>query len=309
MKRLLMFVFVFLFFCFPAYADETKQIPARPNVNTDYYIKWALFYSKWYKSYFVIYSTEPCTISSGNQITLNGSSASFSWNPSSSDEWVSSSLGMYWFMTSQSVYLCGNYDILNYSGGLWAAQSDDVAFTEHAKVNFGAYSDYWTESGDSGGIDLSGILSGLTKIVNAITALPSKIISGITDALKSIFIPADGFIEEKVNQVVEKFKAAFGITAFDMSLVFGGSKSVADIDVTLYGRTATIVDTSYLSEALDFFRPVIRGFIALMLFFYNFNQFLGFIGQAPLSLGAMVGLEKRREADQQNFVDRRMGDG
>ncbi len=39
------------------------------------------------------------------------------------------------------------------------------------------------------------------------------------------------------------------------------------------------LDTSVLVQAVEYFRPILRGFTALMLMLYNFRQTLSFIGQ------------------------------
>lgn len=38
-------------------------------------------------------------------------------------------------------------------------------------------------------------------------------------------------------------------------------------------------DSSILTQAVEFFRPILRGFTALMLVLYNYRQTLSFIGQ------------------------------
>lgn len=296
MKRFSCMILVCFLLVFPAYADNLKQIPERPNVNKDYYKYYAIFYNSEYKCYYIFYSTEPYTIGSNNVMVRPDSNVHFYWQPPS-ESWGQtsrwdSSMNIF---GGKSTYLSGNYDFLDSGKNVIAQQSSDIAFTEHAKSNFNVYADYWVI--DDEGESNAGLISGLRDVVNAVLSLPTKIVNGIQSFLKTLFIPQEGFIEEKINSLVEKFKSAFGITAFDMSLVFTGSKAVTDIDVSLYGRTMTIVDTSYLTDALDFFRPVIRGFIFLMLFFYNLNQFMGFIGQAPLTLGALIGIKNGKEGE------------
>lgn len=47
----------------------------------------------------------------------------------------------------------------------------------------------------------------------------------------------------------------------------------------------TFFDTKYFRIGMDYFRPVLRGFIVLMLFFFNYKQLLTFLGQDPGILG------------------------
>lgn len=63
-------------------------------------------------------------------------------------------------------------------------------------------------------------------------------------------------------------------------------KDIADIssnyDIPGVGSFKfTFFDASYLKDGIEFFRPIIRGFITLLLLFYNYRQVLSFIGQDP----------------------------
>lgn len=39
-----------------------------------------------------------------------------------------------------------------------------------------------------------------------------------------------------------------------------------------------VFDSSYLIQGVEYFRPIIRGFIVLLLLLYNVNQLIGFFG-------------------------------
>lgn len=282
MKRLLILICMILVMSFPAYA-EANQIPARPNVNADYYQYYAVFYRENSKEYYLVYSPSPIVYASNSSTYLT-----FLWKPETSEEWVQ--LSSFPYVWGYLTYLCGNGDIMTSNGTVKYTSAVDTVFTEHAKANFSAYSDYWDNSGGGNDDSSPGIISGLRSVVNAISSLPSKIGNSILDILKSLFIPADGFLEGKINYIVDRFKVAFGITPYDMSSMFSSEKALSDITVTMYGSTATIVKMDYVIEALAVFRKIIRGFICLLLLFYNINQFLGFIGQAPITLGALIGI-------------------
>lgn len=43
----------------------------------------------------------------------------------------------------------------------------------------------------------------------------------------------------------------------------------------------TFFKSQFLRDGVEFFRPVIRGFITLLLLFYNYKMILTFIGQDP----------------------------
>jgi hypothetical protein len=288
MKRLLVMLCMVLLMSFPSYAD-VKQIPARPKVNEEYYQHYSLFYNSMNKSYYLFYSPTAIVYSSSG----GGTYIAFIWTPGTSEDWVKlSSFPNVW---GYLAYLSGNSDVVTSSGAVKYASASDVVFTEHAKSNFSAYSDYWDNSGGGDGETNSGIIAGLRSVVNAISSLPGKIGNSFLDVLKSLFIPADGYLEAKINYIAERFRVAFGVTAYDMSSVFSSEKPLSDITVTMYGTTTTIVKMDYVIEALAKFRKVIRGFITLLLLFYNINQFLAFIGQAPITLGALIGIKNHME--------------
>lgn len=118
----------------------------------------------------------------------------------------------------------------------------------------------------------------------ALTALGDFILAGI----KSLFLPEDGFIDEKVNELKEKFIDAFGLDGYDMSFMFSKETAANNVKVTILGHNVTIVDMSFIKDALNTFRPIIRGLITLLLVFYNINQFLAMIGHAPITMGSIV---------------------
>lgn len=43
----------------------------------------------------------------------------------------------------------------------------------------------------------------------------------------------------------------------------------------------TFFDTSFLKRGIEYFRPIIRGFLVLLLCFFHYKQVLTFIGQDP----------------------------
>ena len=290
MKRFLILLCMILAMTFPSYAD-VKQIPARPKMKAEYYQYYALFYRSTNSSYYLFYSPTAIVYASTSSTYV-----AFIWTPGTSDNWeqLSSFPNIWGYLT----YLSGNGDIMTSSGTVKYTSASDMVFTEHAKANFSAYSDYWDNSGGGDDDPSPGIISGLRNVVNAISSLPGKIGNAILDILKSLFIPADGYLEGKINYLVDRFKGAFSVTPYDMSSVFSSEKELSDITVTMYGTTATIVNMDYVIEALTKFRKVIRGFITLLLLFYNINQFLAFIGQAPITLGALIGIKNHMERSE-----------
>lgn len=298
MKRLVTFLFMFSFISvFPSYASSSASIPPAPTVQSAEYSYFAIFYNTSFNGYYIQYSSSPISVTGNSIVFVPSNSSRFYWSPKDNyEDWVqSSSTGGSNLDVVNNKYIGGNCDIKDTFNKVIYAQCSTTVFIDHVVSAFPAYSRDWTDpvfSGSGGGgiIDISGIISGLKNLLNGILSLPEKIASLLLDGIKLLFIPSEGFLQEKVDFVVNKFKTAFGITPFDMSFMFSSEKSFSDIEINIMGASGTIVDTSYLIDAISGFRKIIRGFIALLLVFYNINQFLGIIGQAPVALGAIIGL-------------------
>lgn len=120
-------------------------------------------------------------------------------------------------------------------------------------------------------------------IIDGILNLPEK----MEDAIKALFLPSDDFIEGKIQHFRDKLYA-MGIDTYDMGSIFNTEHPFADITCTIRGQTVIIVRMDVVDMVVKKFRPVIRGFMWLMLVFYNINQFLRFIGQEGMTLGGIV---------------------
>lgn len=105
--------------------------------------------------------------------------------------------------------------------------------------------------------------------------------------MKALFIPADGEIEAVINEIKTSFNSKFGVSSWSVSSAFGSEKAMQNSQATLtfgsFTFTFTLIDWSYVKNALVDFKPYIRGFLAFLLCLYSINQFLGLIGQPTLS--------------------------
>lgn len=140
----------------------------------------------------------------------------------------------------------------------------------------GKVKDYITDLRDK-------LLNKLVSVIEGIEATPQKIIDGIA----SIFLPKDGFIEGKIDYFRQRL-LAMGVDTYDMGEIFNTEKPFEDITCTVRGQTVTVVSMDIVDLVVKKFRPVIRGFMWLMLVFYNFNQFMGLIGQPGVTLGGII---------------------
>ena len=151
-------------------------------------------------------------------------------------------------------------------------------------------------------------MGALGDILQGISNLPSKIIEGftdffdsvgdffdnftawftdlpnkITDILKSIFVPDEGYIEEAFDDFLADLKTKFGINTDVFYNLFNSSTPVDDVEgnYTIHGLgnfNFKFLDASFLRDGVAYFRPFIRGFLVLLLFLYNIKQALSFFG-------------------------------
>lgn len=126
----------------------------------------------------------------------------------------------------------------------------------------------------------------VSNIWNAVKGIPDAILEGI----KRIFIPDSDKIQSSIDRLKEVAKSKFGVESVDLSGIMGVGTEITNhsgtVEILGYSFTADFLDVSYLISGVTTFRPYIRGFIILLIFLYNINQFLHFIGAGGLSLGA-----------------------
>lgn len=119
----------------------------------------------------------------------------------------------------------------------------------------------------------------LKDIFDFIITIPKSILDGI----KEIFIPDVEEIESIFHNSVNNIKSKFGFQEFHLDSLFGNSSAPDNIesDYTISGVGSfrlTFFNTKYLIDGINYFRPFIRGFLVLLIVFYNFKNFLSFIG-------------------------------
>lgn len=125
---------------------------------------------------------------------------------------------------------------------------------------------------------LTTIASRLQSLVDAITSLPSLILDGIKD----IFVPDTVAIEQEFNTLLDNLYSKMGIFQYDLDNLFADSKQPGNIEgsfaTTLWSYTGAFVDFSWLVRGVEYFRPIIRGFLVLLMFFYNVRMALSMFG-------------------------------
>lgn len=121
----------------------------------------------------------------------------------------------------------------------------------------------------------------LSGIFNLLKALPQILANLILDGIKSIFIPDPEQMEAQFMGLLDEINEKYAFD-FDLDSLFSSSKEPDDITaVYAVGSQSiemTFVAWHYLKQAVEYFRPFIRGFIVLMLIFYNLRQFASLFG-------------------------------
>lgn len=126
------------------------------------------------------------------------------------------------------------------------------------------------------------------SLKESIESLPLKLVEAITNILREIFIPDGEEIKESFNNMIDRITRSLNLPFDSLEFLENGltEEPVGDIegDYT-FGNLGTLhlkfFDASFLTQGVDYFRPLIRGFTVLMLIFFNYKQLLTFIGQDP----------------------------
>lgn len=126
---------------------------------------------------------------------------------------------------------------------------------------------------------LGNIKDKIVDIYDKIVELPTNILNG----LKDIFIPKTDNIDSMFDNAMQSIRSKFGFQEFNLNALTNTSSSPTDIEDNysfngIGNLKLKFFDTKYLIKGVEYFRPFIRGFVVLMLIFYNIKMFLGFIG-------------------------------
>lgn len=152
---------------------------------------------------------------------------------------------------------------------------------------------------------LYGFFNDLTTAVedvwDAIKSLPDLILEGI----KSIFIPDKGYIEESFDSFLEEMKMKFNLDTSAFENLFQGEAPVSDVNVNydvpgVGNFNLKVFDSSYLAQGVGFFRPIIRGFLVLMMLLFHVKQLIGFFGyDSGVVAGRSEHIKSARESQKE----------
>lgn len=105
-----------------------------------------------------------------------------------------------------------------------------------------------------------------------LVAIPGRIVGGLTDAIKSLFIPSENYLADKFDTLQVAFKSKFGSNEYLNSLSGFYSRSIEPFRINIYGKDVKIVDFNWFLSHLNTFHQIARGFMFPLMIFFNVNQ-------------------------------------
>lgn len=109
-------------------------------------------------------------------------------------------------------------------------------------------------------------------------------------------------MKENFNAMVARVERSLGLQTDSLEWFKNSieEQPIEDIDGEYYISGVGMFDlkffdTQYLKQGIEFFRPLIRGFVVFLLVLYNYRNVLSFIGQDPSI--AHNAYEKAKEAE------------
>lgn len=133
---------------------------------------------------------------------------------------------------------------------------------------------------------MSNIVAQIKNIPIAIADMASTLSTDLLEGIKGVFIPTQEDLQSSIDKVKSSCESL--VVYYDLKALFSSGKDITDVTATMYGTEVTIVDTDSFHKVLKELRPYIRGFLALLLVFFNVNQFLSLIGHAPVSIVGQI---------------------
>ena len=134
--------------------------------------------------------------------------------------------------------------------------------------------------------------------------LPSKIIDGMINGIKAIFVPDTEYIDQKMDAFTDMLKEKFNFDTAIFEDLFQKEAPVTDVDMEydipgLGVMHLPVLDVSFFKQGIVYFRPYIRGFLVLMMFLYHIRQLIGFFGyDAGVVAGRSEHIKSARESQK-----------
>lgn len=149
---------------------------------------------------------------------------------------------------------------------------------------------------------LAAISDFLGKIIDGILAIPKIIINLLLELLRTLFVPADDFLDHKLDELIQRFHFTDNVaTSFKAVVGFFTDTDFSDVPnvkISFGAAEGTIVDYSGTQEGLDLtwyakYKPtvdkLISGFLWIVFLFNLYRALPGIIGGA----GAFLATEAK----------------
>lgn len=145
--------------------------------------------------------------------------------------------------------------------------------------------------------------SAFDAVVDAVTWLATALLDGV----KAIFIPDMEEMKQEFSSFVDKVNPDTMDNSADSlgGILDSPSREPGDIkgDINLGNSVMgslkfngiVLADMKWLKDGVEFFRPVINGFILWLLGMFYYRELLSFIGQAPNMAQARATAGEHRE--------------
>lgn len=109
--------------------------------------------------------------------------------------------------------------------------------------------------------------------------MPTLIVNGI----KEIFVIDVDYVKDSTTDFADYIKTQFGVDTSVFENLFQNETPVEDVEMDynipyVGDFHLKVLDASFLKDGVEFFRPIIRGFIVLLLLFYHVKNLVGFFG-------------------------------
>jgi len=93
--------------------------------------------------------------------------------------------------------------------------------------------------------------------------------------LKGLFVPEDDYFSGQFEQIREDLRNRLSVESFDGimdSVKTAVAGDMPNVEITIMGFTATIINFDYWRSVKPAINGFIRGFVFILLCLYNYNQ-------------------------------------
>ena len=129
------------------------------------------------------------------------------------------------------------------------------------------------------------IMTWLDNVWQWISNFFTTLWQGFINAMKSLFIPSDGFFTDKFDKLKDDIGGAFGFSNWqDFEGVSGVSPLRPRFTANIYGKTVDVVDLGFWEDNRKYLQALLNGFMSFLLLLFNWRMILYLIrGSSPIN--------------------------